>query len=75
MWLELCPCLSIMNKLKLNAFAAMFTALSGNTSVPGNDVHSHIFFFYVMFTICQVNKSSKNTFIQSLKADHQPLRS
>lgn len=44
MWLELCPCLSIMNKLKLNAFAAMFTALSGNTSVPGNDVHSHIYF-------------------------------
>ncbi|XP_021414015.1 germ cell-specific gene 1-like protein [Oncorhynchus mykiss] len=29
MWLELCPCLSVMNKLKLNAFAAMFTALSG----------------------------------------------
>lgn len=30
MTLELFPCFSIMNKLKLSAFAAMFTALSGN---------------------------------------------
>lgn len=30
MTLELCPCFSIMNKLKLSAFAAMCTALSGN---------------------------------------------
>lgn len=29
MILELCPCFSIMNKLKLSAFAAMCTALSG----------------------------------------------
>lgn len=32
MILELCPCFSIMNKLKLSAFAAMCTALSGNTA-------------------------------------------
>lgn len=31
MILELCPCFSIMNKLKLSAFAAMCTALSGIT--------------------------------------------
>jgi len=31
MTLEQCPCFSIMNKLKLSAFAALCTALSGNT--------------------------------------------
>lgn len=31
MILELCPCFSVMNKLKLSAFAAMCTALSGTT--------------------------------------------
>ena len=31
MTVEQCPCFSVMNKLKLNAFAAMFTALSGRT--------------------------------------------
>lgn len=30
MILEQCPCFSIMNKLKLSAFAAMLTALSGS---------------------------------------------
>ena len=33
MTLEQCPCFSIMNKLKLSAFAALCTALSGNALV------------------------------------------
>lgn len=32
MTLEQCPCFSVMNKLKLSAFAALCTALSGNSS-------------------------------------------
>lgn len=32
MILEQCPCFSIMNKLKLSAFAALCTALSGNAA-------------------------------------------
>lgn len=32
MTLEQCPCFSVMNKLKLSAFAALCTALSGNTA-------------------------------------------
>lgn len=33
MTLEQCPCFSVMNKLKLSAFAALCTALSGNTTL------------------------------------------
>lgn len=39
MAIEQCPCFSIMNKLKLSAFAALCTALSGKTL----EMHTHDF--------------------------------
>lgn len=31
MVIEMCPCFNLINRLKLNAFAALCTALSGNS--------------------------------------------
>ncbi|CAL8316390.1 unnamed protein product [Arctogadus glacialis] len=42
MILEQCPCFSVMNKLKLNAFAAMCTALSEKLLLPiSRPMHRH----------------------------------
>ncbi|XP_046893704.1 germ cell-specific gene 1-like protein [Hypomesus transpacificus] len=43
MTVEQCPCFSVMNKLKLNAFAAMFTALSGLCGMVAHMMFTTIF--------------------------------